>query len=216
MDESIRLVSFCLMGFAVVCLVPLLAVALLSFIGKQQVHRLKPYLDRVIMPDLEDVEEKVALLKAQNLSTQPLVLAKEIVEQQALKSGRIGFLIGLGGFITVPVNVAASIRNQAETIQLITVAFGHCFTKEEAKIVTYIILSGQQGVDALSQALARALQRLLIRIVGRTILRTVVESIPIFGALTGAGLNYAFTKYVAGPFAIAWCEKQQGKAKNHL
>lgn len=194
---------FIIILFVIACLLPVVLFAGLMILAVTQAHKAKTLMDTIVIPDQGKLRQQFHQLQTQNPEANVEVLVKQIIFAQSVKSGIVGFILGLGGFIAVPFNVGASIRLQASTIHLIAYAYGTDESDEALKKTTYLIMIGNQAVTQASQFGARVLQPFLLQIAGRTFFRSVIESIPLVSSIVGLVLNIIFTQ-IAGRLAIKW------------
>ena len=149
----------------------------------------------------------------------------KMVNAQKLKCTTTGFLTGLGGLITLPVtlptDLASSLYMELRMIVSIACLRGYNIKDDEVKTLVFCCLVGNAvgdvikhaGIKTAQKLAAKKLLPLLTREVTKKINQTVGfklltkgggkgiinagKAIPIFGALVGAGWNYAEVHYFA-------------------
>lgn len=208
MDDNLS--QWLLIGFGLLCVLPLLVFAVLAFIvyraGQQ---RLEAWLG----PDVAKMRAQYEALRARHPNmTQEAALA-EIMRGQAVKAGIVGALTSLGGFITLPIalpiDIVLSFRIQASLISFIAHLYGGADPETRAASVrSYLLMTGSSRV---TQSTTRFLMSWALRIIGKSFSKLI----PVVGALIGFGVNYAIVQ-VMGRAAVRWYAAQQNRGGRGL
>lgn len=150
-------------------------------------------LGEMVMPDAEQMRRQYEALKAANPSLDQAALVNKIIAQQSLKSGILGAITGLGGFVTLPialpVDIYASMRIQAAMVEIIGYAYGRQPGEIEKRITTYLITAGSERAAAASV-------QFVVSVTTRFVGKTLSKLIPVIGALTSFGVNYLMTQAI--------------------
>lgn len=181
---NILLLVFC-------CLVPgVLAVigAFFAFRGGRRV------LNDIATPDPAKLKADFDRKRAENPSISREQLVQKIIADQAMKSGLVGALTGLGGFITLPITLPldlyATTKIQGSMVSFIAYAYGKEQLSElEQTATSYLIMTGSRQLGEMSLT---AVVNVLTRLMGKTL----SKFIPVFGAITSFGINYLFTQAI--------------------
>ncbi len=163
------------------------------------------YLRSVSTPDVDRIDREYQAMRAANprLSTDQLV--QHIIRRQAIRSGMVGAITGLGGFVTIliglPIDVLASARIQATMVQFIATAYGRgTASPTELQIRQALVLAG-------GSRLARSTQRVLLEFGVQFLGKSLAKVIPFVGALISFGVNYALAQ-ASGRLAQKWYSGQ--------
>ena len=156
---------------------------------------------RFVMPDLGEMQRKLAKMRADNPQASTEALVGKIIRQQSFKCGVVGALTGLGGFITlpvaIPVDILVSLRLQATMVQFIAMLYGETQPdSQELKLQTYLVMSGGAEV---TEASFKFVMRVVLRILGDSL----AKLIPVIGAVVGFIVNYALAQ-ATGNIAMRW------------
>jgi uncharacterized protein (DUF697 family) len=180
--------------FVIYCVMPLVLFALTAFFVSR-------YLKRLAAPDVAEMQEKYAALRAANPGLSDDRLVRKIIHQQAFKCGVVGAITGFGGFVTLPialpVDILASMRIQATMVQFIAATYGYAeVSEQELQIRTHLVMAG--GARA-TQATTRFSLRFALRFVSISLAKFV----PLIGAAISFAVNYAFAQ-ATGNIAQQW------------
>lgn len=153
--------------------------------------------------------------------------ARSLIRWQVAKAGTAGFVTGLGGALTLPVSVPASIASvlyvQVRMIAALAHLGGHDLNSDQVKTLCYACMCGNAAKDVVkgtgiqlgSQLTIQAIQRLsseAIRSINRRVgFRLVTKFgglgvinlsklVPLAGGVIGAGFDSAAT-YAVGNLA---------------
>lgn len=189
---------FCFAVLSVVCLLPIILLAIAAFIG---LRRGRAFLDTIVLPDPAELHAKFDRLQAENSGLNTDDLVRKIIHQEALKCGSVGFVTGVGGIpfmaLTVPIDAVASMRIQAMMIQFIARAYGQGEQHSDAaRLKTYLILAGSEQLTAVTASIIRS-------VLIRTLLKSIFEIVPFLGGIVGFAANYVITRSV-GEMAVRW------------
>jgi hypothetical protein len=159
------------------------------------------WFQRLTTPDVMELQQRFARMQAANPQAPVEVLVQQIIREQALRSGIVGAITGIGGFVTLPIalpiDLILSMRLQAAMIRFIATLYGHGNPdSQEAKLQTYLVMSGGTEVSGVSF-------RLIMRIVVRMLGESFAHLVPIFGAVVGFGINYIIAQ-TTGKIAMRW------------
>jgi hypothetical protein len=195
---SDNLQSILLGGFLLLCLLPIVIVAVIGFIvWRAGRDRLNNLLD----PSVARLQARYDTLKAQNPSAIDEELISRIIRRQAMLCGLVGAVTGLGGFITLPiglpVDIVASLYLQSGLVDFIASHYGRRNEGEwESRIRSYVIVAGSGQV---TQTTSKAMIGFLVRVVGKSLSKLI----PFFGALISFAVNYAIAQGIGG-LALSW------------
>jgi len=156
---------------------------------------------RFVMPDLGEMQRRLAKMRADNPQASTEALVAKIIRQQSFKCGLVGAVTGLGGFITlpiaIPVDILLSLRLQATMVQFIAMLYGETSPdSQELKLQTYLVMSGGAEV---TEASFKFIMRTVLRILGDSL----AKLIPVIGAGVGFIVNYALAQ-ATGNIAMRW------------
>ncbi len=180
------------------CLLPLLATAVLAFIvyraGQQR-------LDAWFAPDSAKLQQHVAAIRAKQPDISREQLVARIIRRQAFRAGVVGAITGVGGFwtlpIALPVDLALSFQIQAQLVNFIAYLYNE--NKSESlnnRVRTYLIMTGSSKV---TQTTTNYLTRLAVRVAGKSF----AKMIPFAGAVISFAVNYVIV-LVMGWAAVRW------------
>lgn len=187
-----------LVAFALLCVLPLAAFALLALIvyrsGQQ---RLETWLG----PDVAKMQQQYTDLQARNPNATREELLQHVIHGQAVKAGIVGALTSIGGFITLPIalpiDIVLSFRIQAALISFVSHLYGHSEPQSaRAAVRDYLIMTGSSRV---TQSSTRFLTGVALRLIGKSFSKLI----PIVGALIGFGVNYVIVQ-IMGRAAARW------------
>ncbi len=188
---------------SVVPVIVLAVVALLAY------RRLTAYL----LPDPDVMQAEFDALRQQHPNHDRDALVAHIIRRQSLRSGLIGAITGAFGLvalpITLPIDIYASLRQQAAMIQLIAYAYGHTKTSEvERQIQSYLVMTGGRRI---TQATTTLLINGALRFLGKFLSKLV----PVVGALVGFAVNYLLTR-ITGRLSAQWYSRLNAEATGSI
>lgn len=177
-------------AFILLCALPFIIVLVVAFFAFR--YGRKP-LDDLLNPDTERLHKQLAEMRAAQPNAPTEQLIGRIIQRQALRSGLIGAITGLGGFFTLPIalpiDVLLSLRLQAALVNFIAHTYGHTNDDVEAQLRNQLIMAGGSRV---TQSATGAVTGFLVRVIGKSFSKLV----PFLGAALSFGVNYAFTQGV--------------------
>jgi hypothetical protein len=197
----IQIQPYLLWGFVLLCVVPaLLTLAAVYFAIRR--------INRALVVDLPRLKQEFEAMRARNPRATDEQLLRKVIQQQAFRSGIVGALTSIGGFITLPialpVDIFWSIRIQAQMVEFISAASGVTdISPYEQRIRQYLITTG--GVRA-AQSGTRAVLNFAVRVMGKSFSKLI----PVVGAVIGFGVNYAITQAI-GYAALNWYTKRSAQ-----
>ncbi|MCC7449280.1 MAG: EcsC family protein [Anaerolineae bacterium] len=189
-DTLLRLI---LILFVIALLISVVLIGLVVFAFRR--------FQRFVTPDIGGMQRKLAQLRADNPNASTEALVGKIIHQQSFKSGLVGAITGLGGFVTlpiaIPVDVLVSLRLQATMVQFIAMLYGETQPdSQELKLQTYLVMSGGVKVTETS---FQFIMKIVLRILGKSLAKLV----PVIGAVVGFIVNYALAQ-TTGNIAMRW------------
>ena len=173
--------------FLLLCVLPLALVG----IG---LYLLVRSLRRIADPNIEQIDKRYQKLRAANPKASDDALMRKVIQREAMRSGFVGAVTGLGGFLTLPIalplDVLLSLRIQSTMVQFIATRHGHtAMARTERRLWTYFILTGGRRI---SQMTTRASMNIMLRFMGRW----AAKLLPIAGAVIGFVINYSMARAV--------------------
>lgn len=184
------LTALLLAAFALVCVVPLIVVAVIAALVFTVGRRA---LSEFLNPDVGELRRRFQRLRAAHPSASNEELIGRLIRGQAVRSGVVGAVTGLGGFITLPValplDVLLSLRLQAAIVDFIAEMYGRGDSDAERRVRTALILSGS---GRLGETVFSVIMRFLLRVVGKSFSKLI----PFIGAAVSFGLNFAIAQAV--------------------
>lgn len=170
-----------LLGFAVLCVLPIIAVVVAGYL---LIRRIQTFTET----DYNKIEQEFQKLQARDPNSSREKIIRKVIGRQAFKSGVVGAVTGLGGFYTLPVMLPADIlistRIQAEMVRFIATAYGHNQTSDiEARVQTYLVTTGS---IRLTESLVARGTRFAVRLMGKSFSKLI----PFVGAFISFGVNY--------------------------
>jgi uncharacterized protein (DUF697 family) len=195
---SDNLQSIILGGFLLLCLLPLVIVAIIGFLAwRAGRDRINDFLD----PSVERLQSRFNDLKQKNPSASDEELIGRIIRRQAFLSGIVGAVTGFGGFVTLPIglpiDILASLYLQAGLVNFIAAHYGQKGKGDwEGRVRGYLIVSGGGQV---TQTTSKALIGFLVRVIGKSLSKLV----PFLGAAISFAVNYAIAQAI-GQVALRW------------
>ena len=194
-----------LIGFGLLCLLPLLATAVLAFVvfraGQQR-------LDTWFASDPAKLQEYVATMRAKQPDISREQLINRIIRRQAFRAGIVGAVTGIGGFwtlpIALPIDLALSFQIQAQLVNFIAYLYNERNQDDlNTRVRTYLIMTGSSKV---TQTTTRYLTRLAVRVAGKSF----AKIIPVAGAIISFAVNYVIV-VVMGRAAARWYAQSAGQ-----
>ncbi|TGL06737.1 EcsC family protein [Leptospira levettii] len=123
----------------------------------------------------------------------PLLAAKSLVRWQTAKAATSGFLTGLGGIVTMPITIPASVASylyiQLRMISSIAILAGFDPKSDKVKTIAYICLAGTGTADVL---LKNAGIKIGEKLTNEAIKRIGVETIKKINSAVGFRLMTKF------------------------
>lgn len=201
--------------------------------GKLQkwLGELQKTIDWAVSTPPHQIESYVNMLRKQNPRITDIELAKKVVRRKSFKNGLVGAITGFPGLplapVTIPADLFASWRLQAQMAVAIAYIFGHTAETTDLKTDVYIIMGGSSTVEALKRAgiqtakavTKKAVQKYITRdvmvkiwkVIGRKIitkagqksLTSFTKLVPVVGAPIGFASDWLSAKAV-GHFAIKY------------
>lgn len=169
------------------------------------------YGQRYLTPDTEDLHQQFEQMKAQNPNVSAETLVNRIIQRQAIRSGVIGAITGVGGLPFLPfgmtIDLYASARNQNATLHFIAWALNPQGASANTPILSLgqMLKLGEGGqVDEMlsnqTQELGLGLSRRLVEMVTE---KALAKLIPGLGLVIGFVVNYAITRGISY-MAVRW------------
>ncbi len=151
-------------------------------------------LRRMADPNIEQIDKRYQKLRAASPNASDDALMRKVIQREAMRSGFVGAVTGLGGFLTLPIalplDVLLSLRIQSTMVQFIATQHGHtAMASTERRLWTYFILTGGRRI---SQMTTRATINVMLRFMGRW----AAKLLPIAGAVIGFVINYSMARAV--------------------
>lgn len=166
------------------------AIALVLLVGVTfwLLRRAKKLVANALDPDVAKLEKRLDRLRAKQPEADLEALASTIASQQAFRSGMVGFVTGLGGLpflpLTLPIDIALTVRYQAELVHLLRLLYG---VDEVPEAGLWIVTAGSQELTSASSA---AIRNVLLKYVSKSLLKFL----PLIGGLVGFALNWLSTR----------------------
>lgn len=177
------------------------------------------------------VEAYVAQIRRLNPAMDHHSLAHRIMRRRSLKAGCLGAVCGLGGFITFPVTMPASLdhtfRIQARMVLSIGHIYGWDITDDDVITDMLLLIGGSSGLQAAKsvgiqvgqefakKAVQNCINREMLKKINKVVSRKIITKagqksftsftklIPLVGAPIGGGFDYFGTRGI-GRAAIAF------------
>ncbi|HEX2906594.1 MAG TPA: hypothetical protein VHO69_07035 [Phototrophicaceae bacterium] len=174
-----------LVGFALLCVLPLIVFAglgvLLLIFGRRAWQTF-------FSADVAQLHRRYERLRAANPRATTDQLVQQMIRRQAFRAGMVGAITGLGGFFTLPIalpiDVLLSLRLQSALVDFIAQLYGQGQVSEtEQRLRSYLVMSGGRKV---SEAASEAAMKFLLRLVGKSF----AKLIPFIGAAISFAVNY--------------------------
>lgn len=192
-----------LTAFLLLCVVPLLAFAVLAFVTyRGGRRRLQAWLGR----DVSKLHEEYHELLGPRYGLNQNQALERIIRGQAVRAGTIGAITSVGGFVTLPialpVDIVLSFRIQASLISFIgQLQAGGSAGSNNVTVRDYLIMTGSSRV---TQSTTRFLISVALRILGKSFSKLI----PVVGAFIGFGVNFAIVQLM-GRAVIRWYSSKQ-------
>lgn len=188
-----------LFWFFIACCAVLLVIIIALIIA---VHFFKKTLERSILGDVSVVEKKYFEYSRKYPNKSQAELINKVINSESLSAGILGFFVGLGGLITlpvaIPIDIFATLRIQSRLIEFIAKqAGGKDIASDEFKIKTYALLVGTHQLHKLGI-------KFVVRIISKFIPKYLLNSIPIVGGITGFLFNWISTKGIGKGLAMKY------------
>ena len=185
-----------LLALAVVAI--LFVVATLA-VGVYLLVRAKKLIDKTLRPDLPKLIQ--AAEKLEQRGYDKAEITRKLIHREANRAGVVGLLTGVGGLptlpITVPVDLLATLRIQANMVRLIGLLHGADSTsKEISDMGLWVVTAGSQQATAVS---GTVLRQFLVKGLSKSALKIV----PLLGGVIGYALNWSSTQAM-GRMAIRY------------
>lgn len=186
--------------------------------------KLRSVMDWAVGVRRDEIREYVRKLREQHPEITNGDLAQMIVRRKASKNAFIGAITGVPGLlllpVTIPVDMMASWRIQAQMIVAIACVYGHDLEASDLKTDIYCVMAGNAAVQAIRQVGIAVVEHLTRETIRRFVTREVMEQIwkvlgrgiitkagqksltsfmkwvPIVGAVVGAGVDWAVARLV--------------------
>ena len=170
------------------------------------------------------VEEYVRHLQELNEGIDRQSLSKKVISRRSLKSGGIGALCGLGGFITMPITMPSDMyltfRIQARMVLAIAYIYEWNVHDEDTATDILLVMGGNAGVNALKnvgikmgqeytkkavqQHITREVMKKINKVISRKIITKAGEKslvsfaklVPVIGAPIGGAFDFFGTQAV--------------------
>ncbi len=165
--------------------------------------------------DIEAAEKRVAVLRQQHPSDDPVALAQRLIRDKCQRTGTVGAVTsgaglvpGLGTAAAVSLGVAADIgatfKLQAELVLEIAAVYDHPLTEDEKQRIVLLITGISAGTTTLTR---KAGQNIAVkigeRLAARSAEKAFVKALPVVGVIASAGTNVLST-YIIGQRADAY------------
>ena len=205
-QDALRVILLGLAGLCVFAALIFAALAILFIAGTQQARR---WFDGWMTPDPVALQTRLTALRGRHPKLSDDALVQRLITNQAVKTGVVGALTGLGGITTLPVAIpidfALSAKLQASLIHFVGQTYAPGQPLESSRLQTYAILAGsrftQQAIDVSNRVVQAAITRLMRRLLAETVAEALLKIVPLVGAIVGFVFNYATTRAV-GELAI--------------
>ncbi len=170
------------------------------------------------------VKEYVDHLRKLNNGISSEKLAKKIISRRSLRSGGIGAVCGIGGFLTVPITMPSEMyltfRIQARMVLATAYIYGWNIQDEDTITDILLVMGGNAGISALKNIgiktgqefskkaaqkyITRAVMKKINSVISRKIItkagqKSVIsfaKLVPLAGAPIGFAVNYIGTQSV--------------------
>lgn len=177
---------------ALLCLLPFVLISVASIWAIRKGNRF-------IAPDIDDVRAEFNDLKQKYPDASTETLANRVIRKQAVRSGVVGGLTGIGGIFLLPfglaIDVYSSARIQATMLQFLAWVYegeqhSDALSLEQA-LKLQATNTAKQVAVAGGQRLGRSVYRRIMVVVAE---KAFAKLVPIVGLAIGFGVNYALTR----------------------
>ena len=131
--------------------------------------------------NIQDIEEYVVKLRAQNPGLAPDDLARKIVRRKALKCGLVGAATGVPGVLALPVTIPADLiacwRIQIVMIVAVAKVYGHTATSTDLKTDIILVMAGDAAKEALKRVGIEVGKSITKKVIERVITGEVMKGI---------------------------------------
>lgn len=204
--------EYWIMAFGLCCIIP----ALLLTAGAIFVIRRG---QQLITPDIGELQERFARLKAQNPNAAPGVLVQKIIQQQAVRSGVIGAITSVGGLPVLPFGLTADVYATARlhnaTLHFIAWAYGADTEAEVLKLNDALALRTSNVTNAIVSYAPGMAQRVYREIMMMVLQKSFAKVIPGIGLFIGFIVNYAIAQGI-GRAAARWYSTQTAQPQPNV
>lgn len=194
-------------------------------------NNLQRIIDWAVHIPPERTQSYVEILRKKHPGISNIELARKIVRRKALKNGAVGAITGIPGLIiapiTIPADLLASWRLQAQMAVAIAYVFGHTAETTDLKTDIYIIMGGNYALEALKKAgvgtakvmtkkvvqkyitqdimkkVWKVIAKKVVIKAGKRSLISVTKLVPLIGAPIGFAIDWVSAEAV-GRFAIKY------------
>ena len=131
--------------------------------------------------NIQDIEEYVVKLRAQNSGIGPDDLARRIVRRKALKCGLVGAATGVPGVLalpaTIPADLIATWRIQIVMVVAVARVYGHTATSTDLKTDILLVMAGDAATEALKRVGIEVGKSVTKKFIDRVVTREVMKKI---------------------------------------
>jgi hypothetical protein len=182
---------------ALCCLVPLVLLGVGAFLAYRHGSS---FVSNFITPDVDKMQASFEKMQARRPERDPDALVRTIIRRQSLRCGFIGAITGLGGLptlpITLPIDLVASYRIQAEMVNFIARAYkrNNFLPQEEALMASLVMFGSSRVTQSSTRAATRAATKAATNMLTEVGSKALAKVIPLAGALVGFAVNYLTTQ----------------------
>jgi hypothetical protein len=188
------------LGFALLCILPMILLAIGGYFFLRFAQR---QISSLHDPNADKLFERYQALYTADKNHDTSAHMRKIINEQAFRCGTIGFITGLGGFITLPIAIPLdyilSTQTQAAMVRFIARAYGQESAKD-SQMIMYAVLSGGETVTRYGTSF---FLRLLPRFVGKWFSKLI----PFFGAFISFTVNYFFAQSLGRAMMIYYSQR---------
>lgn len=196
------LLNVLLLGFALLCIIPMLLLVIGGYFFLRFAQR---QLDTLRDPNADKLFERYQALYNADQQRDTSAHMRRIINEQSFRCGVIGFVTGLGGFITLPIAIPLdyilSTQTQSAMVRFIARAYGHEHSTD-SKMITYAVLTGGETATRYG---TRFLLRLLPAFAGKWFSKLI----PFLGAFISFAVNYFFAQSVGRAMMIYYSQRSR-------
>lgn len=131
--------------------------------------------------NIQDIEEYVVKLRAQNPGIGPDDLARKIVRRKAVKCGLVGAATGVPGALalpaTIPADLIATWRIQIVMVVAVARVYGHTATSTDLKTDILLVMAGDAATKALKRVGIEVGKSVTKEVIDRVVTREVMKKI---------------------------------------